>query len=108
MDKRKSVHKITLRNKKGTKGKISVGANVEVLLDGKPIKGASAIRIDVTAKSVAKVQIELYAEVDSELYSKLKTTDKEKTGFVNAGTGKHFTKYSLSSYAPTAIALRKS
>jgi hypothetical protein len=57
--------KITVRNKKP--GSLSVGANTEVLIDGKPLPYVSFIKIEVGAKKMAKVMIEMIGELDIQL-----------------------------------------
>jgi hypothetical protein len=81
------IHKIQVRNKPGAKGKITVGANTEVLLDGKPLKGAKSIKIQIQAKKVAKVVIELYAEVEADIKA---FTHKKKTAAGGAVLGSYF------------------
>lgn len=84
--------KLTVRNRKP--GTISVGANTEVLVNDKPIPGISFLKIEIKAKKVAKVTMEMYADVDLELDSipHIKTTEP-KTGPV----------YELGHYSPTRI-----
>lgn len=62
-----AIPKITLRNKSGSEGKALTGANTELLLDGKPVRGATSVKIEVKSKSVAKVTIELIASVDVDI-----------------------------------------
>lgn len=59
-----AVHKLTIRNKPGTEGQPTRGMNTDIFLDGKPLRGASFIKFEVGAKKMAKVMIELYAEVE--------------------------------------------
>jgi len=65
------MHKIKIRNRKDADGKISVGANMEILIDDKPLKGVSFFKFEVKARNVAKVQLEMFCEVDIELDTKL-------------------------------------
>lgn len=97
------VSKISLRPRPGTENQISTGANTQVYLDDQLIKGASFIKIEVGAKKVAKVMIELYALVDAELYTTLEEGTKRKTGFHDNGSGKPLAQYELSSYSPKRI-----
>lgn len=62
---KKVPHKITVRNK--NPGTISTGMNTEVLIDGKPLKYARFVKIEVKANGVAKVILEVLGEVDIEL-----------------------------------------
>lgn len=59
-----AVSKLTVRNK--APGTISTGANTEVLLDGKPLKGVSFLKIEIKPKNVTKVTMEMYCEVEVE------------------------------------------
>lgn len=104
--KRTSLHKVTLRNRPGAEGRTSVGGNMQLLIDDKYIH-ASFVKIEVKAGKIAKVQMELYAEVDAEVFSELKEGEKFKTPFVKAGTDKHIAIYELSSYSPKALAAKE-
>jgi hypothetical protein len=59
------VHKLALKNK--TPGSISTGANTLITLDDKPLNGVSFVKIECKARSVAKVTLEMYVELDAEL-----------------------------------------
>lgn len=48
---------IEVRQRKGAKG-VMVGANTEVLLDGKPLRGATKVTFEVCARGVAKLNVE--------------------------------------------------
>lgn len=67
MSQTMKLPKLTVRNKKP--GTLSVGANTEVLIDGKPLGNISFLKIEIKAKKVAKVTMEMYADVDLELDS---------------------------------------
>ena len=58
-------HKILIRNK--SPGTLSTGQNTEVLLDGKRLKGVCFIKIEVKPRGLAKVLLEMYADVGTEL-----------------------------------------
>ena len=75
------VSKITIRNKPGCEGNITTGANVQVLLDGQPIKGLSFLKLELKPSKIAKVTMEMYVEVDSETFSNLEVKSKEPTEF---------------------------
>lgn len=47
---------LEIRQKKGSRG-VMVGANTELLLDGKPVKGATGVTFSVNAKGVAEAVI---------------------------------------------------
>lgn len=57
-------HKILVKNR--NPGTMSVGANTIVLLDGKPIKYCTFFKMEVKPKSLTKVIIEMYADVEFE------------------------------------------
>lgn len=72
------IHKIQVRNKPGAEGKLTTGPNVEVLLDGNNLKGASFLKFEVGAKKVAKVLIELYAEIEVDVNVELGEKELKK------------------------------
>jgi hypothetical protein len=101
--KKSFPHKVTLRNRPDAVGRTSVGANMQLLIDDKPIH-ASFVKIEVKASRVAKVQIELFAEVEAEVFAALQESKKLKTPFVRTGTGKQLAIYELGNYSPKEIA----
>lgn len=46
---------------------ITTGANTQVTLDGKPLNNLSFLKIEIGARKVAKVMMEMYVEVDVEI-----------------------------------------
>lgn len=58
------MNKLTIKQKEESKGKVMTGANTEVLLNGKPLPGLTGIKFEVKAASIAKVTLEMIAEVD--------------------------------------------
>jgi len=60
------VSKITIRNRPGTEGELTRGSNTQLLLDGKPINSAHFVKFEIKSTKLAKVTIELYAEVEVE------------------------------------------
>ena len=60
-------HKITIKNKQP--GKPLTGANTEVLIDDQPLRYAKRITLEVGAREVATVIIELFADVSVEGYA---------------------------------------
>lgn len=42
---------------KGDSKRIMVGANTELLIDGKPLRGAQSITLDISARAVARATI---------------------------------------------------
>jgi hypothetical protein len=61
--KQAKLHKLQIKNKQNAEGQISKGANMEVLIDGQPLKGVTFIKFEVKACKVAKVMIEMLADV---------------------------------------------
>jgi hypothetical protein len=64
MKKTKSVKypKIEIRQKNGSKG-FMVGANTELFIDGKKMTTATKISFEVSAASMAKVNVEFLGEI---------------------------------------------
>lgn len=58
------MHKLTIRNKRP--GKTSTGANTEILLDDKPLKGVRKIEYECEAGGVARVTLHMLADVTLE------------------------------------------
>lgn len=56
--KRTKLPLLEIRQREGSKG-VMVGANTELLIDGKPILGATGVRFEVNAKGVATATITL-------------------------------------------------
>lgn len=50
---------LEIRQRKGANG-VMVGANTELLLDGVPVRGATAVTFEVSARGVAKATITLF------------------------------------------------
>lgn len=99
-------NKITIRNRPGTEGHVSKGGNMQVLLDGKPIGGAYFVKFEVHAKKVAKVTIEMYAEVELEADFELENTEKESKDLVDL-RGRPVNLYGLQSLFPIGAAYKK-
>lgn len=63
--KKKGVpSKLVIRNK--APGTLSSGANTEVLLDGKPLKSVSFLKVEVKPAKMTKVTLEMYCDVELE------------------------------------------
>lgn len=61
-----SYHLVELSEKKNSGGPLVgplTGANAELLIDGKPVKGCRSVAISLDASGVATVKIEIYARV---------------------------------------------
>jgi hypothetical protein len=65
MSQTKKVSKITIRNKHPDS--VSTGANTEILLNGMPLPSVSFVKIEIKAKKIAKVMLEMYANVEIDL-----------------------------------------
>ena len=59
-------HKIIIKNK--TPGRVSHGANTQVLLDGEPLRYVKSVNLNVTAKELSVVTLEMFADVEIEDY----------------------------------------
>lgn len=62
----KNYPKITVRQRPGTEDSMMVGANTEVLLNGKKLPYTKSLQFAVNAKGVATVKLEMYANVEVE------------------------------------------
>lgn len=90
-----NVHKIEVRRRPGSEGTVMTGATTQVFLDGKLLVGAYFFKFEVHARKVAKVTIEMFAEV----------TIDEGTLLLNEpvlknSKGKPIAPYVLSSFGP--------
>lgn len=74
----KKPHKLTVRQKEGSRG-IMTGANTEILLDGKPLKYVNSLSFSVNASGVAQCFIGIMAnvEIDGETLTELSGTTGE-------------------------------
>ena len=81
MSQTAKVHKIQVRNRQS--GKIQTGATTEVLIDGQPFRGVTFLKFEVKAKGVAKVLIEMYAdvEIDTDLPVDVKIAKEQAVEF---------------------------
>ena len=64
MAKELKVHKLLIQSR--STDSASTGANTQVLLDGKILKGVTAVRYEVAGGNIAKVTIEMLASVKVE------------------------------------------
>lgn len=55
---KRSYPVLEIRQRAGSEG-LMVGANTELLIDGKPVKGAQAVTFEVSARGIAKATITL-------------------------------------------------
>lgn len=56
--KRKKLPLLEIRQRAGSKG-VMVGANTELLIDGKPVRNAKSVKFEVSAMGVATATITL-------------------------------------------------
>lgn len=103
---RKPFPKLVIRNKPGTEGRVTTGANVSIELDGQKIPMLSFLKFELKPTKVAKVTMEMYVELDAEVVIEdLKTVDSEQTDFnINNRVVEIRT---LSNLSPTAIGIKK-
>jgi len=90
-----SVSKISIRPRGKLGDKISTGANTVVLLNGKMVKGCHRVQLDIEAGVLAKVTMELYAQVDAKVVARLNESNLQPVP-----GSKRFAKYELSSHVP--------
>jgi hypothetical protein len=94
IESRSKVHKIEVRRRPGSEGTLQTGATTQVFLDGKLLAGAYFFKFEVHSRKVAKVTIEMFAEVDVDAEVHLgEPVLKNKKG-------KKYAPYVLSSYGP--------
>lgn len=58
-----TIHKIEIKQKEGSEGRITTEANSIILLDGAPLKGVKSFNLEINAGEIAKVTLEMYVEV---------------------------------------------
>lgn len=57
--KKKLAPLLEIRQREGSEKNIMVGANTIVLVDGKPLRGAQAVKFEVNARGIAKATVTL-------------------------------------------------
>lgn len=104
------VHKIQIKNKPGAEGELSKGGNMQVLLDGQPLKGVSFFKFEVKPGGIAKIVVEMFAEVDVDINTELPHKAMEPTDWKLVSDQNRKTStlalYQLGSYSPKAIATK--
>jgi hypothetical protein len=68
-------HKITVRNREGQEDLTTKGTNVQVLLDGEPLKFCKYFKFEVVAGGMARVTLEMYAAVELDIVSELEKSE---------------------------------
>ena len=63
------VHKFELKPVKGAEGRIAVGANMRLFMDGKLVKGVTSVNFDVQAGKIAKVRLELVGQINATMWA---------------------------------------
>lgn len=99
--------KIHVRNRAGSEGRLTVGANTEVLIDGVRLRGCQSIKFECHARKLAKVTIEVLAEVEIEAVTgDLKIARVRGTPY-KTKDGKLLAVNTLSNYSPTQIVTKE-
>lgn len=55
---------LEIRQREGTEKRIMVGANTQLFMDGKLVRGATGVKFEVNAKGIAKATITLIGRFD--------------------------------------------
>lgn len=101
------MHQIQVRRKPQADGgstTVQTGANTEVYMDGKLLRGVSFFKFEVKAAGVGKVYMEMFADVDIDIESELPHKELKGTGLKKIGSGPAVGLYEIGSYSPKAIA----
>lgn len=69
------MSKILIRNIKGAEDRVSSGANMEILIDGKVVEGVTFAKFEVKAGGVAKIELEMFASVEVDANIKSETME---------------------------------
>jgi len=56
--------KLTIKNK--APGKFLTGMNTQILIDGKPVRGVRSFKLEVDARKMALLTLEMYVDVGPE------------------------------------------
>lgn len=105
----KGLPKIEVRQKAGyNPSKAQTGATTEVYMDGQLLRGISFFKFEVKAAGVAKVYMEMFADVDIEAAAALPHKELKNTGYetITSDGRKAVGIYELGSYSPKAIAMK--
>lgn len=102
------MHKIEVRRRPISEGEgstVQTGANTQVFMDGKLLKGVTFFKFEVKAAGVAKVMMEMYADVDIEIETSLPRKELKSTGarLLRDGGSKALGVYEIGSYHPKDI-----
>lgn len=100
------MHKLEVRRKPQSEGStVQTGANTVVYLDGQLLRGVSFFKFEVKAAGVAKVYMEMFADVDIDLEVALPHKELKGTGYKKVGD-KALAVYELSSYSPKEVVIK--
>ena len=58
------VHKISIKNKRPEEPLTAM--NTEILMDGQPLLGVTSLKLEVDAKAIAKITLEMIADFELE------------------------------------------
>ena len=61
------LHKFVIRNRKGLQERLSNGANTEVLLDGKVLKGVTGLKYEICAGGTGTLTLDFIGDIAAEL-----------------------------------------
>ncbi len=67
MSHQSPFHKIQVKNRSEFENQTTTGASAQIFIDGKPLKGVSFFKFEVKPCKVAKITIEMYANVELEI-----------------------------------------
>lgn len=105
--KKLKLHKIEVRQKPEMSGNnIQTGASTQVFMDGQLLRGVSFFKFEVKAAGVAKVTMEMFADVDIEVETALPHKELKGTGYKKIdvqGKERALAVYEISSYSPKQI-----
>jgi hypothetical protein len=59
-----TLHSLKVRQRPDSTARVSTGANTEIFLDGKPLKGVTFLKFEFKAKKVTKVQLEMFTHIE--------------------------------------------
>lgn len=63
------LHKFEIRPRTGAQDRVSVGANMQLFMDGVLMKGVSRVTLDVQARKVARLKIEVLGNFKGTAYT---------------------------------------
>ena len=61
------IHKFVIRNREGSKENASIGANTEVLLDGKVLEGVMGLKYEIRGGGLGTLTLDFIGDIVAEL-----------------------------------------